>query len=98
MTGNAIVAGGDVAPLTPETGEVMEVSIPLAIAKDEGRHVCREVEPRVIYDKLAGDGVRRGAYAGEELPKDSVTAGRIKLDAEYGGVDVFERVPFEDWM
>ena len=76
MTGNVIIAGGDVAPTTPRRDEHMEIGILMSITKDQERHVCEEMEPRVNYDKLAGDGVYRDAYTGEELDKELVTNGR----------------------
>eukprot|EP00959_Pyramimonas_sp_CCMP1952_P405258 8493695-Pyramimonas_sp.AAC.1 len=61
----------------------MEIGIIMSITKDEDRHVCEELEPRVNYDKLAGDGVYRDAYAGEELLKDP--ASRSGTRRRHGG-------------
>ena len=52
MTGNVIISGGDVAATTPRRDEQMEIGILMTITKDQERHVCKEKEPRVKYDKL----------------------------------------------
>eukprot|EP00959_Pyramimonas_sp_CCMP1952_P429502 8995106-Pyramimonas_sp.AAC.1 len=78
MTGNAIVAGGDVAPTTPGREEAVEIGIIMSITKEGDRRVCEELEPRVNYDKLVGDGLYRDAYTGEELLKELAINGRTK--------------------
>ena len=98
MMGNVIIAGGDVAPTTPRRDEMMEIGTIVSITKDRDRHVCEEMEPRVNYDKLVGDGVDRDAYTGEELEKELVTNGRKKEMQSMEEFEVFDWVPLEDWM
>ncbi|CAK0854432.1 unnamed protein product [Prorocentrum cordatum] len=98
MTGNAIVAGGDVAHATPRRDEGMEIGIAMSIPKEEDRHVCEETEPRANNDMVVGDGVYRDACTGEELLKELVINGRTKEMNILEEFEVFGCVSFEDWM
>ncbi|CAK0809183.1 unnamed protein product, partial [Prorocentrum cordatum] len=75
----------------------MEIGAPASITREEDRHVCKDIEPRVNYDKLVGDGVYRGAFTGEELLKELIANGRAKEKKSMEEFEVFEWVPFEDW-
>ncbi|CAK0815117.1 unnamed protein product [Prorocentrum cordatum] len=76
----------------------MEIGIIMSITMEKDRHVCEELEPRVNYDKLVGDGVYRDAYTGEDLLKELVINGRTKEMKSMEVFEVFEWVPLEDWM
>ena len=69
-----------------------------AVSKAEGQRARGEMEPRVDYDKLIGDGAHGDACVGEQLPKEMVTKGRTEEMTNMDEFDAFERVPYEDWM
>ena len=68
----------------------MDVGIIMSITNEEDRRVCEEIEPRVNYERLVGDGVYRGAYTGEELLKELVVNGRTKEMKSMDEFEVFE--------